>query len=266
MGSKFITKLEKSSKANGSKLIIALDISSELQKYNRSEWVNIKKQLFTRAESILDKLGDKIAGVKINNQLLLPLGLYEYVPDLISLIDSWNLPVIADIKINDVGHTNEWIAKHFFNAGFDALIANPFVGWDGGLDKVFETARRYNGGVILLVYMSHPGALEGFNQTVIDHQTGLQKPQFMLFAEKANNWGADGVIVGATSPQIIKAVRSVLNKNILILSPGVGVQGGEGGEAIRAGASYIIVGRSVFESSNPSLTVTQINEILKKAL
>ncbi len=264
MVSRFISKLKKSSTTNNSKLILALDISCELKKNKKSEWVNAKKQLYLRAETILNKIGDKVAAVKINNQLILPLGLYEYIPDLINLVSTWNLPVIADIKINDVGHTNEWIAKHFLNIGFDALIANPFVGWAGGLDKVFETARKYNSGVILLVYMSHPGASEGFNQIVINSQTNVQKPQFLLFAEKANKWGADGVIVGATSPQIIKTVRNVLNKNILILSPGVGVQGGEGAEAIRSGASYIIVGRSVFDSSDPSLTVNQINESLNQ--
>ncbi len=264
MVSKFISKLERSSSANKSKIILALDLSSELKKNNKAEWENIKKQLLKQAENILNKIGDKIAGVKINNQLILPLGVYEYLPDLIDIIDSWKLPVIADVKINDVGHTNEWIAKHFFNAGFDALIANPFVGWKGGLDKVFETARAYNGSVILLVYMSHPGASEGFHQIVVDSQTGFQKPQFLIFAEKANIWGADGVIVGATSPQIIKSVRDVLKKNILILSPGVGVQGGEGVEAIRAGASYIIVGRSIFDSDNPSQTVSLINESLNQ--
>ncbi|MEM2906527.1 MAG: orotidine 5'-phosphate decarboxylase / HUMPS family protein [Candidatus Odinarchaeota archaeon] len=219
--------------------------------------------MFKQAGDVINKIGDKIAGVKINNQLILPLGLYELIPEIIDVINSWQLPVIADIKINDVGHTNEWIARHFMNAGFDALIANPFVGWTGGLDKVFETVKNYNGGVILLVYMSHPGASEGFNQIVIDSRTGLQKPQYILFAEKAGKWGADGVIVGATSPDIIRKVRSVLDENILILSPGVGVQGGEGGEAIRAGASYIIIGRSLFESGDPVLKINDFNKRVK---
>ncbi|MEM2108890.1 MAG: orotidine 5'-phosphate decarboxylase / HUMPS family protein [Candidatus Odinarchaeota archaeon] len=263
MPSRFISKLQKSSKDNDSKIILALDISSELKLSERVNWDSGKRKLFKQAADVINKIGDKIAGVKINNQLILPLGLYELIPEIIDVINSWQLPVIADIKINDVGHTNEWIARHFMNAGFDALIANPFVGWTGGLDKVFETVKNYNGGVILLVYMSHPGASEGFNQIVIDSRTGLQKPQYILFAEKAGKWGADGVIVGATSPDIIRKVRSVLDENILILSPGVGVQGGEGGEAIRAGASYIIIGRSLFESGDPVLKINDFNKRVK---
>jgi len=34
---------------------------------------------------------------------------------------------IMDAKVNDIGNTNQVIAEYYFSAGFDAIIANPFV-------------------------------------------------------------------------------------------------------------------------------------------
>ena len=36
-----------------------------------------------------------------------------------------------------------------------------------------------------------------------------------------------------------------------IISPGVGMQGGSAGDTIRAGAEYVIVGRSIYQSDDP---------------
>ena len=68
------------------------------------------------------------------------------------------LPTIMDAKLNDVGHTNEFMTHSFFDIGFDAIIASPIVGWENGLDTVFAEANSRGKGVMLLVYMSNPGA------------------------------------------------------------------------------------------------------------
>ncbi len=41
----------------------------------------------------------------------------------------------------------------------------------------------------------------------------------------------------------------------VILSPGVGFQGGDAGKALAAGADYLIVGRSIIGSKDPVKTV-----------
>lgn len=242
---------------------MALDISAELNRADKSSW-GIKKRLLAKeACDLIYKVGHKLAGVKINNQLILSLGLYDFLPSVIDAIESNDLPAVADCKVNDVGHTNEWITRHFLNAGFDALIANPFVGWTGGLDKVFEISRSRSTGVILLVYMSHPASAEGYGQLVIDPSTGETRPQYIIFAEKANKWKSDGVIVGATAPEKIREIHNILDKNIPIICPGVGAQGGDLEKAINAGASYLIVGRTVFGSDNPESTLNDLNRRIK---
>ncbi len=67
------------------------------------------------------------------------------------------LPVIADMKLNDIGATNVEAAETLFSNGFDALIANPFVGYKEGMEDLLEKSREMRKGVIMLVYMSHAG-------------------------------------------------------------------------------------------------------------
>ena len=72
---------------------------------------------------------------------------------------------------------------------------------------------------------------------------------------------AHGVIVGATKLDVISRVREIVGNEIQIYSPGVGVQGGDGKRAIEAGANYIIVGRSIYSSPNPSKSAREIRFI-----
>ena len=45
--------------------------------------------------------------------------------------------------------------------GFDAVIANPFIGRDA-LASLVQKAHKADAGIIALVCMSHPEAKEGF--------------------------------------------------------------------------------------------------------
>jgi orotidine-5'-phosphate decarboxylase len=173
-----------------------------------------------------------------------------------------------DCKINDIGNTNADIARYYFNAGFDAIIVNPLVGWEGGLDTVFEIARSEDKGIITLGYMSHPASDEGYGLSVaIEEDESLSilkkkkhQPLYVQFAQKARKWESDGVIVGATFPEKISEIRKVLGPDIPIISPGVGTQGGNAKEAIDAGASYIIVGRAIINAEDPSSIAKELAE------
>ncbi len=85
----------------------------------------------------------------------------------------------------------------------------------------------------------------------------------MSFAKKALKWGADGVVVGATVPEKIAEVNRILGENVDIYSPGVGAQGGAAEKAIKAGASYIIVGREITNSDDPAQTASMLCDSIK---
>lgn len=222
-----------------------------------------RKNLFFRAERILEAVHPYICAVKFNHHLVLPLGTFNGVQKLVNKAHKMGLMTIMDCKVNDIGSTNEVITEYYYAAGFDALIANPFIGWEEGLKLVFDVARRLQRGVIILVYMSHKAATEGYGQTIYDVETGEKMLQYISFAKKALKWNADGVVVGATYPEKIREVYGVLGEKTPIYSPGIGVQGGEIKSALNAGARYLLVGRSITLAENPAESAKEVRNLTK---
>jgi orotidine-5'-phosphate decarboxylase len=220
--------------------------------------LNIEEGLLESALDLVEQIGCELAAVKINYHLLLPLAL----TDLRRVVDAAHrkgLQTIADLKLNDISSTNLTVVKLLYEAGFDAFIANPIVGYRDALQPTIEEAHTRGMGVIFLTYMSHKGASEGYGLK-ITLRSGLVKPLYRLFAERALKWGADGIIVGATRPSIIKEVAALTKNTLPIFSPGVGVQGGSALEALNAGADYLIVGRSIIDSSDRIAEARRLRE------
>ncbi len=253
------SKLSAAAFVRKSRLVVGLDITADLAGLAAHEVGAARESLEKRAIDIVNATADYAVAFKFNRQLVLPLGLFDGIPRVIDAVHDQGLVAIMDCKINDIGNTNEHIARMYLDAGFDALIVNPFVGWEGGLDSVFGLARKRGRAIITLCYMSHPAAGEGYGLDVItDYKKKRYVPLYHLFAERALQWKADGVIVGATYPERIGEVRRILRDEIPILSPGVGAQGGNPREAIDAGASYVIVARSIVESDDPAAAARSI--------
>jgi orotidine-5'-phosphate decarboxylase len=235
----FRNKIAKSSEEKKSNIVLALDLPP-----------NDRTLLLKKAEKILKSTQDHICAVKLNRHLLLPLGLFDGVQKLIHQVEEYQLPIIMDCKINDIGNTNRIIAEHYFGSGFEAVTANPFVGWEDGLQPVFETARNMGRGVILLVYMSHRSAGEGYGREFVADD-GARTPAYVIFARRALEWKADGAVVGATYPERIGEISSVLEQKVPIYAPGVGAQGGKISQCMNEGARYLIVGRTITLASDP---------------
>jgi len=204
-----------------SRLILALDV------YERE-----------RALEIARETADYLWAIKVNWPLIIGSGLGI----ITELKQVTGLPVIADLKLADIPNTNRLIAGKVFEAGADYIIAHGFPGKDS-VKAVMEL-----GETIIVVEMSHPGAKE-FIQPVTDK-----------LIELANELEPFGVIAPATRPERVAYIRSRLKPKIRILTPGVGAQGGKAGEVLRAGADYVIVGRSIYESDNPGESARLIYE------
>ena len=246
----FKAKMQETAKRKNSKIVLALDFPFE-SSLNRAK-------LLAKADSVLEAVGSQVCAVKINHHLTLPLGLFDGIKQIVDHIHAHGLLAIMDAKVNDIGATNQVIADYYFAAGFDAIIANPFVGWDEGLKPLFDVAKRLEKGVILLTYMSHKGASEGYGQTIIN-PAGEKTTQYLSFAKKALQWSADGIVVGATYPEKISEVKQIVGDNVAIFSPGVGAQGGAAETALKAGASYLIVGREITLSDDPEQAARKLN-------
>lgn len=251
----FRSRMEELAIKKETNIILALDFPYENPENSQ--------QLYRRAEHILNVVHPYICAVKINHHLVLPLGVFNGVQKLVEKAHQLDLLTIMDCKANDVGATNQVIAQYYYAAGFDALIANPFIGWEEGLEPIFEVARNEQHGIILLVYMSHKGAKEGYGQTIYDTEKNERIPQYIAFAEKALKWKADGAVVGATYPEKIREVYKILGEKVPIYSPGIGVQGGEIRAALEAGARYLIVGRGITSAENPAESAQKIQRLTK---
>jgi len=225
---------------------------------------NNRKKLFSKAEKLLKAVHPYLCAVKFNHHLILPLGTFDGVQKLVEEAHDMELMTIMDCKVNDIGATNQVIAEYYYAAGFDALIANPFIGWEEGLKPIFDVAGRLHRGVILLVYMSHKAAAEGYGQTIIDIETGRKTLQYVSFAKEALRHGADGAVVGAAYPEKIREVYGILDERVPIYSPGIGAQGGTAQAALMAGASYLIVGREIMLSENPAEAAKKTRDTAKR--
>ncbi len=99
--------------------------------------------------------------------------------------------------------------------------------------------------VFVITEMSHPGG------------TQFTAPHAEEMARLAVRAGAAGIVAPATRPERVRTLRGIVGDR-LILSPGVGAQGGKASDAIRAGADAVIVGRAIYEAADPASAATAI--------
>jgi orotidine-5'-phosphate decarboxylase len=242
----FEARIKRAAERNETRTVLALDLED-----------SDPQRLLTRSRELIREVNGLICAIKINRQLVMSLGLKVLADSILKLANELSLPTIIDAKLNDVGHTNLFMARTYFDLGFDAVIASPIVGWENGLDMVFEAANSRNKAVILLAYMSNPGA-QGFYSLMAARPNGPAKPIFEMLTDLALQWKAHGVVVGATKPDIIARIRQLAGPSLSIYSPGIGSQGGDARKALVAGSTYLIVGRAIYNSPEPSKAAMEL--------
>ena len=181
-----------------------------------------------RALSIAREVSPFVAKIKINYPLVLSAGL-EIVTEISKFSN-----VICDFKVADIPNTNRLITEAVFNAGASGIIAHAFPGPES-LKSIRDVDLEKE--LYVVITMSHPKGGQFFN--------------IEEFCSLAIEIGATGVIAPATRPDDIVKVRKLVG-NLEIISPGVGVQGGNSQETLNAGADFIIVGRGIYLSDNPT--------------
>jgi len=210
------------------RLILALDVTTREQ-----------------ALSLAEKLCGYFDAIKIGYPLILSAGL-----GIVTKIAT-TLPVIADLKVADIPNTNRLICQAVLGAGACGIIAQAFPGKDSLL-ACAKSAAEHGADLYVVTEMSHPGA-ELF-----------MAPLAEKMARLAVEVGAAGVVAPATRPDRIKLIRSIIGERVII-SPGVGAQGGSAGAALRAGADYLIAGRSVYEAEDPVASAKKLLALLPPA-
>jgi len=175
-----------------------------------------------------------------------------------------DIPVILDAKRGDIGNTNQAYAAYIFEyLKVDAVTLHPYLGKES-----LENFLAYKDkGLIILCKTSNPGAGE-FQDLVCN-----SKPLWQVVAQRVsqewNTRGNCGLVVGATYPEELKAVRHLVGK-MTILVPGVGTQGGDLEAVLRVGLNsqkrgiLINASRSIIFAPSPATEAKVLRNIIKK--
>ncbi len=169
-----------------------------------------------------------------------------------------DLPVLLDAKRGDIGSTAEAYAQAVYGwLDADAVTVNPYLGFDGVSPFLQDPAR----GVFVLCHTSNPGAAE-FQMRLVEG-----RPLHIVVAEQVARWSdRAGLIVGATYPEAIAAVRRVAPAAWLLL-PGVGAQGGDLAAAVAAARTRFIVptSRALATADDPAAAARTLRDAIRSA-
>ncbi|MEM0156470.1 MAG: orotidine-5'-phosphate decarboxylase [Thermoplasmataceae archaeon] len=210
-----------------SKLVVALDLMKE-----------------DDLLGIAAKIGSQVFAIKLNWPAILVSG-----SRIIREVSRYSR-VICDFKVADIPNTNSLITEKALEMGAWGIISHSFTGYDS-LRAVIEHAGDMS--VFSVVSMSHPGSAEFIN------------PNTDRLIEMSVRAGAAGFIAPGNNPEEISRIRKMAPEKI-IMTPGVGAQGGKAGDAVRAGADLVIVGRSVYASNDPEKQVEIFNSEINSSV
>ena len=268
---KFVEKLVNASRKNRSLLCVGLD----------SDPAQIPGRLgqFEFNKAIIDATSDLVCSYKPNIAFYEVLGseglnalkqTVEYIPD--------DIPVIVDAKRGDIGDTAQAYARALFeHFNFDASTVSPYLGYDS-LEPFIEYEDK---AIFVLCRTSNAGATD--LQSLICDDGDARRPLYEVVARKAGEWnrhGNIGLVVGATYPEELQAVRH-LQPDMPLLIPGIGAQGGDLSLTVRYGVDskgekavinssrqviFASTGRDFAEAArNAALTIKEaINENLSE--
>jgi len=141
-----------------------------------------------------------------------------------------DLPIVLDAKRGDIGTTAGQYAREAFERyGAHAVTVNPYMGYDS-IEPYLDWRER---GVIVLCRTSNPGGSD--LQALPAGDAPLYLRVADMVAGKWNATGQCGLVVGATFPNELAAVRERVGDAMPLLVPGIGAQGGDVHATVNAG-------------------------------
>jgi orotidine-5'-phosphate decarboxylase len=219
------------------RLIVALDVPSA-----------------QAARDLVARIGDAAGAYKVGLQLFTAAG-----PDLVRELVSSGRKVFLDLKLHDIPNT----VSHAVRAAAASGASMLTVHGSGGKD-VLRAAVEAAGDRLAILAVT---VLTSFNDNNL-REVGVPAgttAQVLHLAALAQSAGCAGVV---TSARETAEVRKAMGPALTIMNPGIRPLGAEGNddqertatpaEAIRAGASYIVVGRPVTKAQDPARAAREI--------
>jgi orotidine-5'-phosphate decarboxylase len=146
--------------------------------------------------------------------------------------------LVLDAKRGDIGSTAErYAAEAFDRYGATFVTVSPYLGFD----TIEPFLVRPDRGVFVLCRTSNPGSADLQSLPVDGAGTPLYAHVAAAVAQRWGGSGQVGLVVGATYPAELAAVRARVGE-LPLLVPGVGAQGGDPSLTMRAGRASSTLG------------------------
>jgi orotidine-5'-phosphate decarboxylase len=216
------------------RLIVALDVPS-----------------LEAAQAMVARLGDSVSFYKIGYQLAFAGGL-DYAPKLVQS----GKRVFLDLKLHDIGNTVAAGVKSICRLGASFLTVHAFPQVMQAAVDAREDGLRILAVTVLTSLNDSDLAKAGYAATV--------RELALLRAEQACEIGVDGLVC---SPEEVSALRGAIKNKLVLVTPGVRPAGAASGDqkrfatpgdAINAGADYLVVGRPIIGASDPKAAADAI--------
>jgi orotidine-5'-phosphate decarboxylase len=224
-----------------------------------------------RALQLVEQLGDAVGGVKVGSRLFTLEG-----PGLVKRIADTGMRVFLDLKFHDIPNTvaqaveaatltGAWMINVHASGGVPMMQAAAKAAVDTA--RMARKPKPLVIGVTVLTSMDEPTLHEvGVNRPLMQHVVEL--------ARMAQRAGLDGVVA---SPLETREIRDTCGADFAVVTPGIrgAAAGAEKndqnrtmgpGDAIKAGSTYLVVGRPIISAPNPRAAALAIGDELREAL
>ena len=221
----------------------------------------------SRALELATELRGVAGGFKVGSRLFTTEG-----PDLVRRLVASGAPVFLDLKFHDIPNTVAQAVEAAVSTGVWMVDVHA----SGGV-PMMQAAARAAADAAAREGRRRPIVIGVTVLTSMDDATlesiGVQRTlleQVVTLARMAQDAGLDGVVA---SPQETAAIRAACGSDFSIVTPGIrGASAGAAkndqsrtmgpADAIRAGASYIVVGRPIIAAADPRAAAAAIVEEL----
>jgi len=197
-------------------------------------------------------LASHVGMFKIGKQLFTSLG-----PSAVELIQKRGGDIFLDLKYHDIPNTVAMATLEAARLGVKLCDLHAMGGYEmmsktmEALDKEFSYEERPKVLAITVLTSSNEETLRGIG-------VNLSVPEMVVkLATLAKSAGVDGVVA---SPQEVELIRQACGKDFLIVTPGVRPSFASTddqkrimtpGDAVKAGADYLVIGRPIAAAENP---------------
>jgi len=208
------------------------------------------------AIALLDQLNPELCRVKIGSVAFNALG-----KDFLRLVDKRGFKIFLDLKLHDIPNTVHETILGFEDCSIELLTIH-LSGGKKMITAAMAAAKIIKTkiiGVSILTSLNDEDSLALFQSTTRDQIARLFK--------LANETDIDGIVC---SPLELDLVANILSPEILKITPGIrdiAVNDDQSrtmtaNEAIKQGASYLVIGRPISKAANVSEALKYFNQSL----